>query len=141
MGARLLIHSIGGYTLCTMIYAIGIDLAEVARVRLAIERHGERFLQRVFTAGERSYCERFHSPWERYAARFAAKEAGMKALGTGWHGVGWRDFEVGHEPGGRPRLNLHGPARARAEQLGIRCWALSLTHTREYAMAEVLAEI
>ncbi len=123
-----------------MIYGIGIDLAEVERVRQAIERHGERFLRRVFTAGERAYCERFHSPWERYAARFAAKEAGMKALGTGWHGVAWRDFEVGHEAGGRPRLELHGPARARAEQLGIRKFSLSLSHTHEYALAEVLAE-
>ncbi len=75
-----------------MIYAIGIDLAEVARVRQAIERHGERFLQRIFTDGELAYCQRFYSPWERYAARFAAKEAGMKSLGNGWHGVAWRDF-------------------------------------------------
>ncbi len=123
-----------------MIYAIGIDLAEVARVRQAIERHGERFLERIFTASERAYCQRYQSPWERYAARFAAKEAGMKALGTGWRGVAWRDFEVSHEPGGRPRLELHGSARARAERLGIRRFSLSLTHTHEYAMAEVLAE-
>ncbi|HXY51284.1 MAG TPA: holo-[acyl-carrier-protein] synthase [Terriglobales bacterium] len=124
-----------------MIVGTGIDIAEVPRIRAAIERHGERFLQRVFTAAEICYCESKANRVERYAARFAAKEAGMKALGTGWnHGVRWRDLEVARQPGGRPVLVLHGQAAEFAAKLGATSIALSLTHTAEWAMAQVILE-
>lgn len=124
-----------------MIVGTGIDIAEVPRIRAAIERHGERFLQRVFTPGEICYCESKANRVERYAARFAAKEAGMKALGTGWnHGVRWRDLEVARKPGGRPALLLHGKAAEFAGRLGTTNIALSLSHTAELAMALVILE-
>lgn len=124
-----------------MIVGTGIDIAEVPRIREAIERHGERFLQRIFTEGEIQYCESKANRIERYAARFAAKEAGMKAIGTGWnHGVRWRDIEVARKPGGRPTLLLHGKAAEFAAKLGATNIALSLTHTTEEAMAQVILE-
>ena len=124
-----------------MIVGTGIDITEVPRIREAIERHGERFLQRIFTEGEIQYCESKANRIERYAARFAAKEAGMKAIGTGWnHGVRWRDIEVARQPGGRPTLLLHGKAAEFAAKLGARNIALSLTHTAEQAMAQVILE-
>ncbi|HWX91322.1 MAG TPA: holo-[acyl-carrier-protein] synthase [Terriglobales bacterium] len=124
-----------------MIVGTGIDIAEVPRIREVIERHGQRFLQRVFTEGEIQYCESKANRVERYAARFAAKEAGMKALGTGWnHGVRWRDIEVARKPGGRPTLLLHGKAAEFAAKLGTTNIALSLTHTAEQAMAQVILE-
>ena len=124
-----------------MIVGTGIDIAEVPRIRQSIERFGERFLQRVFTDGEIRYCESKANRFERYAARFAAKEAGMKALGTGWNfGVRWRDLEVARKPGGRPTLMLHGKAAEFAAKLGATSIALSLTHTREQAMAQVILE-
>ena len=124
-----------------MIVGTGIDIAEVPRIREAIERHGERFLHRIFTDGEIQYCESKANRVERYAARFAAKEAGMKAIGTGWnHGVRWRDIEVARKPGGRPTLLLHGKAAEFAARLGAVNIALSLTHTAEQAMAQVILE-
>lgn len=124
-----------------MIVGTGIDIAEVPRIRLSIERFGERFLQRVFTEGEIRYCDSKANRFERYAARFAAKEAGMKALGTGWNfGVRWRDLEVARKPGGRPTLLLHGKAAEFAAKLGATNIALSLTHTPEQAMAQVILE-
>ena len=124
-----------------MIVGTGIDIAEVPRIREVIERHGQRFLQRVFTEGEIQYCESKANRVERYAARFAAKEAGMKALGTGWnHGVRWRDIEVARQPGGRPTLLLHGKAAEFAAKLGTTNIALSLTHTSDQAMAQVILE-
>ena len=115
-----------------MIVGTGIDIAEVPRIREVIERHGERFLKRVFTEGEIQYCESKANRVERYAARFAAKEAGMKAIGTGWnHGVRWRDIEVARKPGGRPTLLLHGKAAEFAARLGATNIALSLTHTAD----------
>lgn len=124
-----------------MIVGCGIDAVEVARIRRAGERFGRRFLERVFTAGEIAYVERKSNRWERYAARFAAKEAGMKAIGTGLRrGVRWRDFEVSNEPSGRPGLRLHGEAARIASRLGVRAVQLSLTHTRENAMAVVILE-
>lgn len=124
-----------------MIVGTGIDIAEVPRIREAIERHGEKFLQRIFTEGEIQYCESKANRIERYAARFAAKEAGMKAIGTGWnHGVHWRDIEVARKPGGRPTLLLHGKAAEFAAKLGATNIALSLTHTAEEAMAQVILE-
>jgi holo-[acyl-carrier protein] synthase len=124
-----------------MIVGTGIDIAEVPRIREAIERHGERFLKRIFTEGEIQYCESKANRVERYAARFAAKEAGMKAIGTGWnHGVRWRDIEVARKPGGRPTLQLHGKAAEFAAKLGATNIALSLTHTAEQAIAQVILE-
>ena len=124
-----------------MIVGTGIDIAEVPRIREAIERHGERFLKRIFTEGEIQYCDSKANRVERYAARFAAKEAGMKAIGTGWnHGVRWRDLEVARKPGGRPTLLLHGKAAEFAAKLGATNVALSLTHTSEQAFAQVILE-
>jgi holo-[acyl-carrier protein] synthase len=124
-----------------MIVGSGIDIAEVERIRQSIERFGQRFLERIFTAGEIRYCDSKVNRFERYAARFAAKEAAMKALGTGWnHGVRWRDCEVGRLPGGRPTLHFHGKAAEFAAKLGAKNAALSLSHTREQAIAHVILE-
>jgi holo-[acyl-carrier protein] synthase len=124
-----------------LIVGLGVDIAEVERVRGAIERHGEVFLRRVYTPREREYCERFKNKFERYAGRFAAKEAAMKALGTGWsRGVRWVDVEVVREKGGRPTIALAGEAKNVAERLGVKHVALSITHTEEQAFAEVIFE-
>jgi holo-[acyl-carrier protein] synthase len=124
-----------------MIVGTGIDIAEVPRIRQSIERFGQRFLERVFTAGEIRYCDSKANRVERYAARFAAKEAAMKALGTGWnHGVRWRDCEVLRQPGGRPTMAFHGKAGEFAQRLGAKNIALSLAHTAEQAIAQVILE-
>jgi holo-[acyl-carrier protein] synthase len=124
-----------------MIVGTGIDIAEVPRIRQSIERFGDRFLQRVFTVGEIRYCDSKANRIERYAARFAAKEAAMKALGTGWsHGVRWRDCEVVRLPGGRPSITFHGKAGEFAGRLGVKNAALSLSHTAEQAIAQVILE-
>jgi holo-[acyl-carrier protein] synthase len=124
-----------------VIVGTGVDLCEVGRLREAIERYGDRFKQRVFTDREIAYSERKANRYERYAARFAAKEAGMKALGTGWRGgIAWRDFEVTNLPTGRPTLAFHGRAGEIASKLGVRNVALSMTHTRDQAMAMVILE-
>ena len=124
-----------------MIVGTGIDVVEVPRVAAAIERFGERFLQRIFTPGEIRYCQSKANRVERYAARFAAKEAGMKALGTGWnHGVRWRDVEVQRQSGGRPTIVFHGVAAQFAQKLGTHHAALSLTHTAAEAIAHVILE-
>lgn len=124
-----------------MILGTGIDIAEVPRIAAAIESFGERFLRRIYTEGEIRYCDSKTNRVERYAARFAAKEAGMKALGTGWsRGVRWRDIEVQRQPGGRPTLVFHGRAGEIATQLGVARAALSLSHTRDQAIAHVILE-
>ncbi len=123
-----------------MILGCGIDSAEVSRIRAAAERFGERFLKRVFTPAEIAYVERKANRWERYAARFAAKEAGMKALGTGRRGAGWQDFEVVNLPTGKPDLRLHGRAAELAARLGVRRVNLSLTHTAQAGLAVVILE-
>jgi holo-[acyl-carrier protein] synthase len=124
-----------------MIVGTGIDIAEVPRIRKAIERFGDRFLRRVFTSAEILYCDSKANRAERYAARFAAKEAAMKAIGTGWnHGVRWRDCEVTRLPGGRPTLTFHGKAAEFAARLGVKHAALSLSHTAEQAIAQVILE-
>jgi len=124
-----------------MILGTGVDLAEVDRIRAAIARFGPRFVERIYTPGEIAYVERRANRFERYAGRFAAKEAGMKAIGTGWnHGVRWRDLEVSRKPGGRPTLLLHGKAAEFAAKLGATNIALSLTHTSDQAMAQVILE-
>jgi holo-[acyl-carrier protein] synthase len=124
-----------------LILGIGTDLAEVPRIKRSIEQYGDRFLQRVFTQGEIAYASRKANSAERFAARFAAKEAGMKAIGTGWHrGVTWHDFEVVNEPSGRPTLNLAGVAQHIAETSGVRRISISLTHTATVAFAVVILE-
>ena len=124
-----------------MIVGTGIDLAEVDRIREAIQRYGQRFIDRIFTPAEIAYVERKANRFERYAARFAAKEAGMKAIGTGWRrGVRWQDFEVRNLPSGRPTLQLHGVAQDFAKALGVSNISLSLTHTAQHGMAFVILE-
>jgi holo-[acyl-carrier protein] synthase len=124
-----------------MIVGTGVDIAEVARIRESVERFGERFLRRVFTEGEIQYCERKANRFESYAARFAAKEAAMKALGTGWnHGIRWRDVEVVRPKGQRPTLQFHGLAAELAQKMGAKNIALSITHTSEQALANVILE-
>jgi holo-[acyl-carrier protein] synthase len=124
-----------------MIVGTGVDIAEVPRIRETIERFGDRFLRRIFTEGEIRYCERKARRFESYAARFAAKEAGMKALGTGWsRGVRWRDIEVVRPKGQRPTIQFHGEAAAIAATLGTKNVALSITHTSEEALAHVILE-
>ena len=124
-----------------MIVGTGIDLAEVPRIAASIERFGERFLRRVFTEAEIRYCESKANKVERYAARFAAKEAAMKAIGTGLRGgVTWHDVEVERESGGKPTIAFHGKAAEFARKLGVKHIALSLTHTREHAIAQVILE-
>ena len=114
----------------------GVDLIEIERVAGVLERHGERFLRRVFTPGEIAYC-RGRAP--NLAARFAAKEAVMKSLGTGFRGVGWRDVEVVRAPSGAPSPRLHGRALWRAERLGVTEIAISLSHSRGFAVAFAVA--
>jgi holo-[acyl-carrier protein] synthase len=124
-----------------MIVGMGVDLAEVSRIRASMERFGPRFRDRVYTPTEVAYCERKANRYERYAARFAAKEAAMKAIGTGmWGGVRWHDFEVVNLPSGKPTLRFHGKAAEYAAKLGVNHATLSLTHTTETAMAYVILE-
>lgn len=119
----------------------GVDIIEVSRIAEMIDRHGEAFWARVFTTGERAYCEaskkRSH---EHAAARFAAKEAVLKCLGTGWrNGIAWTDVEVWNEPSGRPVLRITGEAASIAASMGITAWSVSLSHTDQHAVASVIA--
>lgn len=127
-----------------MIVAIGNDLTEVERIRAALDNphSGRRFRDRVFTPDEQTYCERRGSgTYQSYAARFAAKEAVMKALGQGWGPqLGWLDIEVRRRPGSRPEILLSGRAKAYAASLGVRRLHLALTHTATLAEAQVVAE-
>jgi len=127
-----------------MIISTGVDLAEVDRIQLALEdpRIGRRFRARVFTEKEIAYCEtKRRGKYESYAGRFAAKEAVMKALGRGWGAkVRWLDIEVGRARSGKPEIILHDKTAKFAEQLGIRLWALSITHTKQHGLAYVIAQ-
>lgn len=124
-----------------MILGIGIDMEDVERVRLVIDRHGERFLEKVYTPREIAYVEDKANRYERYAARFAAKEAAMKALGTGWNqGVHWKDLEIVSGPDGCPSLKLAGGALNRATQMGYRRAFVSMSHTRQTVIAQVIIE-
>ena len=115
----------------------GIAIIEISRVRRVLEQYGQRFLDRIFTPAEIAYC-RERAP--NLAARFAAKEATMKALGTGVRGVGWKDIETVRHESGAPSVLLHGRAKRRAQRLGIRDISLSLSHSREYAVAFVVVQ-
>jgi holo-[acyl-carrier protein] synthase len=124
-----------------MIVATGIDMVEIARIEEVFARRGTRFRDRVFTASEIAYCESRAAKMESYAARFAAKEAAMKALGTGWgEGVGWHDIEVLRSTAGVPSLQFSGRALDRLKEMGARRAHLSLTHSRDLALAQVILE-
>jgi holo-[acyl-carrier protein] synthase len=124
-----------------MIVGSGIDLVEIVRIQQSMDRYGSRFLNRIYTPAEQAYCLRKRNAAESFAARFAAKEAGAKALGTGIsHGVSWLEIEVVRLPGGKPTLEYRGRAAQVAARLGVAHIALSLTHTASVAMASVLLE-
>ena len=119
--------------------AHGVDITEVARIAGMIERHGDQFLERVFTGRERAYAAESRRRDEHFAARFAAKEATLKALGTGWRsGISWTDVEVVSLPSGQPTLHLHARAAEIAREQGIGAWSISLSHTENYAVASVI---
>ena len=119
-----------------MPYAVGIDTIEIPRVRRVLERYGERFLKRVFTPEEVAFCG---GRVPELAARFAAKEAVMKALGTGVRGIGWREIEVLPDGRGKPLVYLYGSAKERAKEMGLEGIDISLSHERQYAVASVVA--
>ncbi len=122
------------------VFGIGIDVVEVARIASAIERHGEPFLAKIFTSAEREYCESRKIPAMHYAARFAAKEAVSKALGTGIGGnAGLHDLEIVHDAHGAPKLRLTGAAETFASRHGISEIQISLSHARDYAAANAIA--
>jgi holo-[acyl-carrier-protein] synthase len=124
-----------------MILGLGTDLIEIERVQQSLTRFGQRFMDKVFTEGEIAYCQQKKHSAESFAARFAAKEAAAKALGTGIaRGISWREIEVRRNPGERPTLHLTGRAAERADSMGVRHLQLSLTHSRDVAMAVVIAE-
>jgi len=124
-----------------MIAGIGVDLCEVERMEAAIARQQALAMARLYTPAERRYCESKPNRMERFAGRFAAKEAAMKAIGTGWsRGVGWRDFEVTRAMGGRPLIVFHGAARRIADEMGVTRALVSITHVRSMALAQVLLE-
>jgi holo-[acyl-carrier protein] synthase len=124
-----------------MIVGTGVDITETARIEHALQRHGERFSKRLYTPREIAYCEQFKNRAERFAARFAAKEAAFKALGTGWReGVRWLDVEVTHQPSGKPELVLTGRAGELARALGVTRTAVSLSHSNHYVIAQVIFE-
>ena len=124
-----------------MVVGIGLDLAEVDRIEAAIAKHGERFLTRVYTEAERRYCESKSNKFERFAGRFAAKEAAMKAIGTGWkRGVAWRDFEVMRAPSGQPIIVFHGKAAEIANAMKVKKALVTITHSEKSAIAQVLLE-
>jgi holo-[acyl-carrier protein] synthase len=124
-----------------LIVGLGIDIAEVDRMRSAIERRGPALVKRVFTPAEIAYCEKYRDPHERFAGRFAAKEAAMKALGTGWrNGIRWLDIEVVRLPSGKPTLELRGQARKFADKLEVKNIVLTITHSGNTALALVIFE-
>ena len=124
-----------------MIVGTGIDIAEPERLEAATRRRGRRFLERVFTPAERTYCDRRRNKWERYAARFAAKEAAFKALGTGWRqGVHWQEVELINQPAGQPTLKLTGQAKKLADRLGVQHISVSISHTPQFVLAQVIFE-
>jgi holo-[acyl-carrier protein] synthase len=124
-----------------MIVGLGVDITEVDRIEAAMARRGRAFLERLFTPSEIKYCEKHRNRAERFAGRFAAKEAAMKALGTGWaRGVRWLDIEVVREPSGKPTLKLSGATRAIADSLGVKNIAVTITHDGNTALAQVIFE-
>ncbi len=124
-----------------MIYGIGVDLIEIDRIKQAIERTGQRFIDRLYTEAEQAFCLTHHPPYACYAARFAAKEAFLKALGTGLRrGMRWRDIEVCPDQLRKPHLQLHGSLQERCATEGLGNMHLSLSHSSRYAVAQVVIE-
>jgi holo-[acyl-carrier protein] synthase len=124
-----------------VIVGLGLDISEIDRIEAALTRHGLAILKRLYTPQEVAYCESHKNKFERYAGRFAAKEASMKALGTGWsRGVRWRDIEVVRQPSGKPTLRLAGVALQIAEGMGVKNISLTITHSGNLALAEVIFE-
>jgi len=124
-----------------MIVGTGVDIAETSRIEQVFERHGDRFSKRVYTPEEIAYCERFKNKAERYAARFAAKEAAFKALGTGWrNGVRWLDIEVTHLASGKPELLMTGRALEVARELSVTRASVTISHSDRYVVAHVILE-
>ena len=123
-----------------MIVSIGIDIMDVERIAQSLER-SERLRERIFTPAEIAYCERHASKYEHYAGRFAAKEAALKALKTGWSGgIGWHDVEILPTDAGPPQLLITGRAKVRIDEMGVTNWHISLSHTKSYAVAQVVFE-
>ncbi len=124
-----------------MIVGMGIDLVEIDRFKSALKRHGDRLLNKIFTDGERKYCESGLNRLAHYTARFAAKEAVLKALGTGWAGgIAWTDVDVVHEKSGQATIRLSGVAGKVAEEKGVKSVLVSISHTDRYANAVAVAE-
>jgi holo-[acyl-carrier protein] synthase len=124
-----------------MILGIGVDIVEVDRIQSAVERHGSSFVQRVFTPDEADYCRLSPHPEQRFSTRFAAKEAALKALGTGWaQGLQFVDVEVLNNDAGAPSIRLHGKAAERARKMGVESILVSLSHHHDFAVAQVLLE-
>lgn len=122
------------------VIGIGTDIVECLRIAQMIERHGELFIHRVYTPHEVEYCQQRKQSTQHFAGRWAAKEAVLKALGTGWiKGIGWRDVEVRNEGGGKPVISLHGGARERAQAIGLQQMLISISHCRSHATAYALA--
>ena len=122
------------------IIAHGIDLVDFPRIEKMIEQHGERFLDRIFTAAEQSYANSNKNGVEKLAGRFAAKEAILKLMGTGWTGkIAWTDIEVVNNPSGQPEVNLAGEVKKIAEELGVGHISVSITHTANFAIASAVA--
>ena len=123
-----------------MIAGLGTDIVEIVRIGEMIERHGELFLGRVYTEQEIAYCQRRAASYQHFAGRWAAKEAVLKALGTGWaKGIGWRDIEVVSLPGGKPQIHIHGAVKELAAARGISDFLCSISHCRSHATATAIA--
>jgi len=122
------------------IIAHGIDLVDCPRIEEMINRHGERFIDRVFTVAEKAYAEKNKNSVEKYAGRFAAKEAILKLMGTGWRGkIAWTDIEIINNKNGQPKVTLYGEVKSIADELGISQVSISITHTANFAIASAVA--
>lgn len=122
------------------VIAHGIDLVDFPRIEDMINRHNERFISRVFTAAEQAYADSNKNRIEKYAGRFAAKEAVLKLIGTGWRGkIAWTDIEVVNSPSGQPQVNLDGEVKIIADKMGITQISISITHTANFAIASAVA--
>ena len=129
-----------GATLPGRVLGMGVDIVECERIARMIEKHGDDFLTRVYTAGEISYCSPRKAAVQHYAGRWAAKEAILKALGTGWaRGIQWTELEISNLVGGKPQAVLHGKAKEQASSLGIREVLISISHTAAHATATAIA--
>jgi holo-[acyl-carrier protein] synthase len=123
-----------------VIRGLGTDIVEIVRIGEMIERHGELFLQRVYTEQEVAYCQKRAASYQHFAGRWAAKEAVLKALGTGWaKGIAWRDIEVATLPSGQPRVLVHGAVKEISQQAGIAGFLVSISHCRSHATATAVA--